>query len=81
MGILFTPESHRRKGHARKCILGLSHKLISLGLTPFVYIEDHNSSSRKLFSSLGFEMSHRASWIGYVPNKLSKDGGKKGCCH
>ncbi len=81
MGILFTPPEHRRRGHARRCVAALSRRLLSLGLVPFVYVEEDNAASRALFSGLGFaKEQQRSSWIGYLPTGCKGDG-KSGCCY
>ena len=35
----------------------------SHGLTPLTYVEQDNAASIKLFTGLGFERSHEASWL------------------
>lgn len=86
MGMLFTPEEHRRKGYARLCLAALSRRLLSRGVTPFVYVETDNPTSQRLFSRMGFKRKHRANWIGYAPKGKKSGGGggcgtKKGCCY
>ena len=41
--------------------LNLSQK--SHGLTPLTYVEQDNDASIKLFTGLGFERTHEASWL------------------
>ena len=67
MGLLKTKEEWRGQGCAKACINNLSLEMRSHGIIPFVYIEDDNEASKKLFETLGFEKTHTASWICYLP--------------
>lgn len=51
-GMLFTVESHRRRGLARLALRAFSRLQDKQGLIPHAFVEDYNDSSRRLFSQL-----------------------------
>ncbi|XP_042865464.1 uncharacterized protein LOC122249032 [Penaeus japonicus] len=51
-GMLYTLESHRRRGLARLALRVFSRLQAKRGLVPHALVEAYNDSSRKLFSSL-----------------------------
>ena len=83
MGLLKTKEEWRGRGCAKACINALASKLASMGITPFVYIEDFNQTSINLFEKLGYVKTHTAAWVIATPNDptLSQDLTiKNQCC-
>ena len=69
MGLLKTKEEWRGRGCAKACINALASKLASMGITPFVYIEDFNQTSINLFEKLGYVKTHTAAWVIATPKK------------
>ena len=70
MGLLMTKEEWRGKGLAKKCVQALEEKLVSLGITPYCYIEDYNKASMGLYKKLGYEKTHQIYWIVTSPKNL-----------
>ena len=73
MGLLKTKEEWRGQGCARACIDALEHRLTTLGITPYVFIEDFNKVSMSLFEKLGYEQTHEACWIVCLPRDTTKE--------
>jgi len=65
---LKTKEEWRGRGCAKSCINALAAKLASIGIVPYVYIEDFNQTSINLFEKLGYVKAHPAAWIITTPN-------------
>ena len=72
MGLLKTKEEWRGKGCAKACIKSLEDKLLSLGVTPYCYIEDFNVTSMGLFEKLGYEKAHESYWIIMAPKSSTE---------
>ena len=69
MGLLKTSSDWRGEGCAKACINNLAFHMESLGIVPYVYIEDWNVGSISLFEKLGFVKTHDASWICCLPKQ------------
>ena len=63
MGLLKTAPEWRGEGCATASIKALAFHMESLGIVPYVYIEDGNTGSTALFEKMGFVKTHNASWI------------------
>merc|ERR1712062_824799 len=68
LGLLKTKEEWRGRGCAKSCINALATKLASIGIVPYVYIENFNQNSINLFEKLGYVKAHSAAWIITTPN-------------
>jgi len=69
MGLLKTSSEWRGEGCAKACINNLAFHMESLGIVPYVYIEDWNVGSISLFEKMGFVKTHNASWICCLPKQ------------
>ena len=67
LGLLKTSPEWRGEGCAKACINNLAAHIESLGIVPYVYIEDFNVGSISLFEKMGFIKTHDASWICCLP--------------
>jgi len=65
IGMLFTRETHRRKGLASSIISCLTEKQIRKGSPVFCYIVNQNHGSKEVFERLGFERLGSVSWLKY----------------
>ena len=65
--MLSTLPEHRRRGLASLCVLSLSRRLTSLGLTPYLYVDRGNSAASSLYRSLGFQETRKVLAIMYEP--------------
>jgi len=54
VGLVFTFEAHRKKGHARRLVAAISREIMKRGVTPYANIVVDNVPSVALFSSAGF---------------------------
>lgn len=65
LGILYTLPEHRGKGYAKVLISTMAKKLFAESHPVYCFIEEDNSLSYKLFTSLGFieDPSYRAVWL------------------
>lgn len=69
MGMLKTKEEWRGRGLAKICVNNLAcHMMTSIGITPYVTIEDYNTASINLFEKLGYVKTCKAYWVQYKPN-------------
>jgi hypothetical protein len=68
IGMMFTVESHRRKGLGECCARALLARWPhgKLGL-PFCYIVQGNTASEKLYAKLGFLNQGAVMWAGFEP--------------
>ena len=68
MGLLRTKEEWRGQGCAKACVNNLAyHMMASIGITPYVFIEDYNTDSMKLFEKLGYVKTHESHWVNCKP--------------
>ena len=65
IGMLFTHETHRKRGFASSAISCLTEKQIKKGNPIFCYIVNENNDSRRVFERLGFEHKALVSWLQY----------------
>ena len=65
MGMLYTNEKYRRQGCAKILIREAKEYAKTLGLVPYVHVEEDNLASGRLFEQLGFVKDQYAAWIGY----------------
>ncbi len=65
IGMLFTHETHRKRGFASSAISCLTEKQIKKGNPVFCYIVNENNDSRRVFERLGFEHEAFVSWLQY----------------
>ena len=72
MGFLKTDDRWRGQGCAQACVNNLAVEMRSHGVVPYVFIEQNNTASLKLFQKLGYEKTHEANWIYYLPEKMQK---------
>ncbi|XP_010867733.2 glycine N-acyltransferase-like protein 3 [Esox lucius] len=64
MGMLYTLPEHRGKGLARALVNSMSRRLYAEGFLVYCFIEEGNTMSHSLFTSLGFteDPQYRAAW-------------------
>ena len=65
MLMLFTHETHRKRGFASSAISCLTEKQIKKGNSVFCYIVNENKDSRRVFERLGFKHEAFVSWLQY----------------
>jgi len=65
MGMLFTREDYRRRGLAKILVKAARDYTRSLGLVPYVHVENDNTVSARFFDQLGFTKDQYAVWAGY----------------
>ena len=65
MGMLYTKEKYRRQGWAKIIIRAAKEYVKTLGLVPYVHVEEDNLASGRLFEQQGFVKDQYAHWIGY----------------
>jgi len=65
MGMLNTKEQFRRQGWGQVLVSAAKEYARSLGLVPYVHIEEDNLISAKMFKKLGFVPDQYAVWAGY----------------
>eukprot|EP01113_Clastostelium_recurvatum_P003597 TRINITY_DN11574_c0_g2_i1.p1 TRINITY_DN11574_c0_g2~~TRINITY_DN11574_c0_g2_i1.p1 ORF type:complete len:350 (+),score=60.25 TRINITY_DN11574_c0_g2_i1:97-1146(+) len=63
IGIMFTLESHRKRGYGSSVAAFLSVQLLERGLTPYCHVATGNKSSAKVFTQLGFTEGEQVVWI------------------
>lgn len=64
LGVMYTLESHRKKGYAVEVSYDLIHKVIQEELQPYLHIRVENEASRKLAEKLGFKYWGDVLWFG-----------------
>uniref|UniRef100_A0AAY4A3X1 Glycine N-acyltransferase-like protein n=1 Tax=Denticeps clupeoides TaxID=299321 RepID=A0AAY4A3X1_9TELE len=57
LGLLYTLPQHRRKGYAKTLVSRMAGRLLELGYPVYCFVEEGNSASYGLFTSLGFTSS------------------------
>ena len=67
IGMLYTVEEYRGRGHAKAVISAITLCLADLGIRPYAHIEPSNEVSQKLFQDLGYTKSFSISWIKHTP--------------
>lgn len=65
MGMLYTLPEHRGKGYAKVLISSMAKRHQALGYPVYCFIEEENTISYRLFTSLGFtaDPSYREGWF------------------
>ncbi|XP_070771874.1 glycine N-acyltransferase-like protein 3 [Enoplosus armatus] len=65
MGLLYTLPEHRGKGYAKVLVSTMAKRLHAQGYPVYVFIEEENAVSYRLFKNLGFidDPSYRAVWF------------------
>jgi hypothetical protein len=66
MGIMYTKETHRKKGYAVDVTIDLASKIIEKGKTPFLQIVEGNNMSPGLARNCGFVEWGKVIWFGIV---------------
>jgi hypothetical protein len=77
LGIMYTLEEHRRKGHALEVSLDLVRKQLAAGRTPYLQIRDDNDMSPGLALKCGFVPQGQCAWFGVaagIPPELIEGG-------
>ncbi|MHC4778644.1 MAG: GNAT family N-acetyltransferase [Planctomycetota bacterium] len=55
IGLVYTPEDHRRKGYASSCVAALTQKLLDRGKKAiFLYTDLANPTSNKIYAAIGY---------------------------
>ncbi|MGV8984212.1 GNAT family N-acetyltransferase [Clostridium sp.] len=66
MGIMFTKEEYRKKNYAVDTSIDLALKIMELGKTPFLQINEANNMSPGLAAKCGFVKYGYADWFGII---------------
>ncbi|KAG9335855.1 hypothetical protein JZ751_003612 [Albula glossodonta] len=69
LGLLYTLPEYRRRGYARLLVTTMARRLLDDGRPVYCFVEEGNTLSYRLFTSLGFhhKSDHRAVWFQLNP--------------
>jgi len=62
----YTILEHRRKGYAKTAVLGITRKMLEIGITPAIRIVIGNVESTNMFTGLGFVEAYSGTWKTYL---------------